>query len=322
MTPNIESAYDCVELCHAAGSATCSFAVWDAIYSYCHFKAGGSNNWYMSSQFDTITLLSQGPQPVPGLSACPSTPSFYEDASGAIFEICPNSDYHSTSLEVTWNLPDEISCVQQCANNTACEFGVWDKNYKVCHHKAAGGPWVDVSTQFDTIRLIAPPAAQPIPSGLTTCPGTVTQYILDDGSIYEICPDTDYHSDSYTVTPNVYSDWDCLHLCNQDLGCTLTVFDQEYNYCHFKSSANVDWVTNSGQFNTARLVQRGTRTQLSTYRGLGRWGAPVTVPANPVGAYIVPNTDFVLGFSSYGDDNFYGADGITQFSHYDWVRVS
>lgn len=46
------------------------------------------------------------------------------------------------------------------------------------------------------------------------------------------------------------------------------------------------------------------------------------LPVNPVGAYIVPGTNRFMGFSGWGDNEFYLAEGMTQFVDYDFTTVS
>lgn len=256
---------------------------------------------------------------MPGLSGCPTVPTFYQDRSGAVYEICNNTDYQGPTTSIQWTLSDQLSCVKWCANNNGCTLGIWDHIYKACHIKSTTSiTWAQGTTQFDAIRLIAPPAPQPQPAGFTSCPSATTRWTLDDGSIYEVCPNSDLQGNSYKIIPAVLSAWDCIRLCNRDTTCTLTVYDHQYLYCHLKSGP-LTWVAN-GQFDVSRLIQRGSR-QLTSSTVLGRWSAPIVVPANPVGAYVVPGTSRILGFSSWGDDNFWGADGFTQFTDWDFQSV-
>ncbi|KXJ88743.1 hypothetical protein Micbo1qcDRAFT_150644 [Microdochium bolleyi] len=165
--------------------------------------------------------------------------------------------------------------------------------------------------------MIAPPVQPPRLGGYQTCPTATKRWTFDDGSVYEICPNSDFQGNSYLVVDKVLSDWSCLRMCNLDSRCTVSVFDNQYLYCHLKDTSSGNWVA-SNQFSVGRLVQRGSRS-VAPYQGLGRWRNPVMLPVNPVGAYIVPGTNRFMGFSGWGDNEFYLAEGMTQFVDYDFT---
>lgn len=115
--------------------------------------------------------------------------------------------------------------------------------------------------------MIAPPVQPPRLGGFQACPSATTSWTFDDGSIYEICLNSDFLGNAYRVVDKVLSDWSCLRMCNLDSRCTVSVFDNQYLYCHLKDTSSGNWVA-SNQFSVGRLIQRGSRS-VGAYQGLG-----------------------------------------------------
>lgn len=156
---------------------------------------------------------------------------------------------------------------------------------------------------------------------LLSCPANATQINYDDGTVYEICPGTNFNGTTFQSVSGTLSPWDCLEQCNLEPACQRAAYRASDSACQFKAN-NTMWVTD-GNWSSIHFVKRIPQgTHQNT--GLGVWTNVLMTPVLPVAAYIVPeypSASRVMMFSSWNDVDFTNgvAGGQTQFADYNFV---
>lgn len=255
------------------------------------------------------------------LTTCPVTETTWNSRNGPTYFICPNTDYRfgGRSLQLVQNIPSTNDCAKICANDNRCVKAVYDKKEKICHVKDPSSrvrmPW-ETDSQFDSIRVDTVQLAEG--SFLARCPFPQPEYRSSRGTMYNICPKTDYVGASGKIVKQVTTVNACADLCSTTNGCTKAVFDTKNNVCHIKGAepaTSLFWVKNA-QFTTITLPRDSKPAQM------GKWSDIIRLPVIPVAAYVVPKfpvADRLMFFSSWGVDAFGGASGLTQFGDLNFV---
>ncbi|KAK1995174.1 kelch domain-containing protein [Colletotrichum falcatum] len=253
------------------------------------------------------------------ITACPSNETVWETPAGVKYTICPGSDYQrgGLSLQVVEDIQSSLECAKICDSDARCNRAVYDKVDKSCNVKDSNNPmeWA-ANDRFDTIRL-----TNDLPEGafLATCPFNETSYrVSKTNAEYRVCPNTDYPGANAKVVEGVTTIQACAELCSNTQDCSKSVFDHINNACAIKAAepgASIFWVQNK-QFSTIRLPQ------VIDPAVKGKWGDLIRLTLIPVAAYIVPSypePSRLLFFSSWGEDAFGGASGMTQYGDYNFA---
>ncbi|MCO5566164.1 hypothetical protein L7F22_019840 [Adiantum nelumboides] len=356
--PNVYSATACSALCTAQNN-NCKNAVYDHQYNYCHIKGTLANTapWKISAQFDTIQMISAplsssttatttttaAPTststtatsvsttstsaaatytPVNGTpieGACPSGAYNYTSAAGAIYSICPNSDYPVNTLQLLQNINSATDCASQCTyNSNTCTNAVFDHQNNYCHIKGqldSTAPW-NVNTQFDTIQLIySPQDGTPIYG--SSCPKGGSSYTSKNNIVYTICPNTDFGVGNLAniAAKDIQT---CAEICSTTAGCYNVVY--EPGTCHIKGAPYQANFKSSNYYSTI-IVSNTTANNKALAPRNGQWGNVIPLDVNPVAAYLVPAYPSVkqfLSFASWSPSTFGGpASYQTAFASYD-----
>lgn len=147
-------------------------------------------------------------------------------------------------------------------------------------------------------------------TSIAQCPSDETSYPPDSSTTqFLLCPGSDYVGASAAIHDDIPNASACASLCAETEGCAKAVFDLVNLVCHVKAEepqASLFWRANA-RFTTIR-------TPLTQNPGIvGRWSDLIRLPVIPVAAYMVPESDLLLYFSSFGNDTFSGPTGKTQF---------
>lgn len=88
---------------------------------------------------------------------------------------------------------------------------------------------------------------------LSNCPTADSQILTSDGSVYAVCPRTDYQGDTTKFVGGISSVADCAKACNQEPLCKQAVYQQ--GGCHLKRSGALRWIANTG-YSTIRFLSK------------------------------------------------------------------
>lgn len=88
---------------------------------------------------------------------------------------------------------------------------------------------------------------------ISRCPAAESQVLTSEGSIYAVCPQTDYEGDTTKFVDAVTSVTDCAQACNQEPQCKQAVYQQ--GGCHLKKSDGLRWTANTA-YTTIRYVSK------------------------------------------------------------------
>nr|6RYX_A Chain A, Kelch domain-containing protein [Colletotrichum graminicola M1.001] len=253
------------------------------------------------------------------ITSCPNNETVWETPIGVKYTLCPGSDYQNggASLQTVRDIQSSLECAKICDSDARCNRAVYDNVNKACDVKNSTNPmqWA-ADDRFETIRL-----TNDLPEGafISTCSFNETSYrVPETNAEYRICPDTDYTGVNAKVVEGVTTIQACAELCSNTQDCRKSVFDHINNACAIKAAepaTSIFWVQDK-QFSTIRLPENIDPAVK------GKWGDLIRLPVIPVAAYIVPSypePSRLLFFSSWSNDAFSGASGMTQFGDYDFA---
>ncbi|PNS14664.1 hypothetical protein CAC42_1686 [Sphaceloma murrayae] len=253
------------------------------------------------------------------IDTCPTDVQTVSAADGAVYTICPGTDYRGPSAEILPNIGSDTLCLDRCAVTAGCTQAVYHAAYQTCHLK--GDPkdlewWID--PVFTSIQRVQESRQGSV---ITACPTneTLTTTTADDGSQFALCPGTDYEVYSADMLPDVPSATECLSRCSMAYTCAFAVWDSVARVCHIKGRPDtVRWVINE-RYTAIRQVVKGGAGEVrpEDRQTLGQWSAVIPLPIIPVAAYVVPSfpsPERLLFFSAYGATDFGNDEGYTQFA--------
>jgi galactose oxidase len=356
--PNVANATSCAAMCTASNN-NCANAVYDAIYSYCHIKGTLASNapWKVNTQFMTIKM--RIPLAVTTTTTTTTTSSFPTSTSTSSsstaatatstqltnltpLTTCPlgnnqtvitNNLGYNVCQFAQYNIPsqqwpivaNDTACASLCSSTNGCTTAVFDRAGGNCHIKgspAANAQNLVYDNRFDAIQLAYTPTQG---ADITGCPFGGYIFTSTTGAVYDVCPMTDYPTQSFEVIPNVNSATLCAAMCTIAYNnCQNAVYDHQYQYCHIKGTltAGSPWQVNT-QFDTIKLrtPAPNTGSTNSTLSKLGQWSAVISTDVIAVAAYLVPAFPVVqqfMAFASWSPVTFGGAAAYsTAFQTYD-----
>ncbi|TKX24689.1 galactose oxidase-like protein 2 [Elsinoe australis] len=253
---------------------------------------------------------------------CPTEAQRVTAADGAIYTVCPGTDYRGPSAEVLPNIGSSSLCLDRCATTTGCTQAVYYAAYQTCHLKGDAQQlewWVD--PVFDTIQLVQQNQQGSV---ITACPFQENIVTTDDGSQFAICPGTDYENWSYDILQNIPTANDCLARCANAYTCQKAVYDTTNKVCHVKGAPDtVRWTINR-QYETVRQIAKAKPEPVAptARKDIGMWSDLIKLPIIPVAAYVVPEgptASRLLFFSAYGATSFGNDEGFTQFAELNYA---
>lgn len=255
------------------------------------------------------------------ITACPGAVANYAGAGDANYDICAGTDLQGTSAQIVANIASVTACAALCDANGACLKAVYDSTGKACHIKSNDEDaltWTASSARYTAIYFNNP---LPETTDIAVCPYNETTYTYTTTSSYRTCVDTDIRGASAQMIDDVASTEACRDLCAaySPTGCARAVYDKVAGVCHIKADAAANtliWYTNK-RYDVIR--QQPAAAPNPAVEGV--WSDLVRFPVIPVAAYIVPafpQPSRMLVFSSWGDTEFGGAGGLTQFADYNF----
>lgn len=259
------------------------------------------------------------------ITACPKgAVSRYTGTGGVNYDLCAATDYTGRSTEIMANIESAAACAGLCDGRAECFRAVYDSIGRACHVKSnvEGALTWTTNARYTTIYLNNLLAETTV---VSSCPYRETTFTATategggGGRSYKTCVSTDYRGASARVINNVASTEACRDLCIRDsaTGCARAVYDKARSVCHIKADAasnTLVWYANK-RYDVIRQEPSLNRAVE------GSWSDLVRLPVIPVGAYIVPafpQSSRMLVFSSWGNAEFGGASGYTQFADYNF----
>lgn len=252
------------------------------------------------------------------IEACPSAVTNYAGTGGANYDICSGTDFQGDSDKAIAGIKSVTACAALCDKSGACLKAVYDNTAKYCHLKSNDD---DALTWTTSARHTTIYFNNPLPetTDISGCPYNDTTYTTQDGKSFTTCVNTDVRGATAKMIDNVASTEACRDLCvsYSAAGCVRAVYDKVESVCHIKADAasnTLIWYTNK-QFD---VIQQDIIRNPAVD---GSWSDLVRLPVIPVAAYIVPafpQPSRMLVFSSWGETEFGGASGYTQFADYNF----
>lgn len=321
MVTGITSRTACTSLCDQY--VGCTKAVYDKVNYECHLKGDpkpAAVVWATNAQYETIRFVSK-PAQGSAVTSCPNAARNVSAPDGALFSLCPNTNFQGTTAKNVTKVATEDACASLCSNTTGCTQAAYDVAGLVCQIKSSTptAAWV-FDTRSTTLRFLSRPAQG---QAIASCPYGDQNVTSSAGLGFAICPKSDYQADTVTLLTNVASAAECANSCGLQKQCTKAVYDAAALNCHIKgnlSDATAAWTYNT-QYTTVRLVN-GTAASAGGPAQQGKWSAVINLPVIPVGAFVVPEqpeSRRLLVFSSWGAQDFSGPTGVTQFADFNYV---
>lgn len=127
---------------------------------------------------------------------------------------------------------------------------------------------------------------------ISKCPTVETQILTSDGSVYAVCPQSDYAGETTKFVGGLTSVTDCAKACNQEPQCKQAVYQQ--GGCHLKRSDRVQWIANTG-YTSIRFVSKledgdAITTCISGFQNVTT-STGATYSMCPFSDYSVPSND-------------------------------
>ncbi|KAJ8115897.1 hypothetical protein OPT61_g2564 [Boeremia exigua] len=210
------------------------------------------------------------------LARCPTTEEQLSTADGSIYAICQQTDYQGDTTRFVGTVATLSDCVKACNQDTQCKQAVYDKTAFGCHLKASSGLVWTQNQAFTTIRFISKPTSG---STISSCPTGETNITSTSGTVFAVCPNSDYQGTTTDAIGGIASAQDCSAACERKPQCSQAVFQKSASQCYLKAATGLRWTYNAG-FDTIRIVSLlsdGTRimqcpggfTNITTDNGAG-----------------------------------------------------
>ena len=108
-------------------------------------------------------------------------------------------------------------------------------------------------TPFPVILIAALCTCLTEASAITSCPSGDYNYTSSAGSVWSVCPDSDFQGNTVSAQYSVASIGACTNLCASSSGCIRAVYNGANQICYLKDGQASQWVTSS-QYSTSQLV--------------------------------------------------------------------
>ncbi|XPS73301.1 Galactose oxidase [Ascochyta lentis] len=184
---------------------------------------------------------------------CPTTEERITTADGSIYAICQQTDYQGDTSKFVGAVATSSDCVNACNRDSACRQAVYDKAAFGCHLKTNNDLVLTQNQAFTTFKFVSKPT-----QGLTItgCPTGESNITSSPGSIFSLCPNTDYEGLTTNVVEGIISARDCSTACVRNVQCSQAVFQKSSSQCFIKgASKDLRWTYKTG-LDTIRTVAK------------------------------------------------------------------
>ena len=193
------------------------------------------------------------------ISLCPTAEERVVLDDGSTYAVCQQTDYQGNTTKFVGTVATLTDCVKACNQDSQCKQAVYDKTAFGCHLKANDGLVWTRNEAYTTLRFVSRPTQG---STITSCPTAETNVTSTPGSVFAVCPNSDYEGTTIDTISGIVSAQDCSAACGRNAQCLQAVYQKSSSQCFVKGATkDLRWVYRTGldSIRTAAKLDDGSR---------------------------------------------------------------